>query len=107
MGLFYFLMAATAFWAASSRLSAAVMGRPLSLRILLASCTLVPKRCGQNKNMNPRDIAARLFRCLKTFPNTLGLASGHTLVKSLLLFEPDQISVFGVRLKVHFQVGVT
>lgn len=33
----HFLMAATAFLAASSRLSAAVMGRPLSVRILLAS----------------------------------------------------------------------
>lgn len=41
---FYFLMAATAFTAASSRFSAAVMGRPLSVRILLASCTLVPGR---------------------------------------------------------------
>lgn len=37
-------MAATAFTAASSRFSAAVMGRPLSVRILLASCTLVPGR---------------------------------------------------------------
>lgn len=37
-------MAATAFAAASSRFSAAVMGRPLSVRILLASCTLVPGR---------------------------------------------------------------
>lgn len=35
-------MAATAFLAASSRSSAAVMGRPLSLRIRLASWTLVP-----------------------------------------------------------------
>lgn len=42
--VFYFLMAATAFLAASSRLSAAVMGRPLSVRILLASWTLVPRR---------------------------------------------------------------
>lgn len=33
----YFLMAATAFFAASSRFSADVMGRPLSDRILLAS----------------------------------------------------------------------
>lgn len=41
---FYFLMAATAFVAASSRSSAAVMGRPLSVRIRLASCTLVPGR---------------------------------------------------------------
>lgn len=41
---FYFLMAATAFMAASSRFSAAVMGRPLSVRILLASWTLVPGR---------------------------------------------------------------
>lgn len=41
---FYFLMAATAFLAASSRFSAAVMGRPLSVRILLASWTLVPGR---------------------------------------------------------------
>lgn len=38
----HFLMAATALMAASSRFSADVMGRPLSLRILLASCTLVP-----------------------------------------------------------------
>lgn len=42
--VFYFLIADTAFLAASSRSSAAVMGRPLSLRILLASCTLVPNR---------------------------------------------------------------
>ncbi len=42
--VFYYLMAATAFLAASSRLSAAVMGRPLSLRIFLASWTLVPGR---------------------------------------------------------------
>lgn len=42
--VFYFLMAATAFMAASSRFSAAVMGRPLSVRILLASWTLVPGR---------------------------------------------------------------
>lgn len=41
---FYFLMAATALTAASSRFSAAVMGRPLSVRILLASCTLVPDK---------------------------------------------------------------
>lgn len=40
---FYFLMAATAFIAASSRSSAAVMGRPLSVRIRFASCTLVPE----------------------------------------------------------------
>lgn len=40
---FYFLMAATAFTAASSRSSAAMMGRPLSVRIRLASCTLVPE----------------------------------------------------------------
>lgn len=44
--IFYFLMAATAFMAASSRFSAAVIGRPLSVRILLASWTLVP---GRNK----------------------------------------------------------
>lgn len=44
MMVFYFLMAATAFLAASSRFSAAVMGRPLSVRILLASWTLVPGR---------------------------------------------------------------
>lgn len=42
--VFYFLMAATAFLAASSRFSAAVMGRPLSFRILLASWTFVPGR---------------------------------------------------------------
>ncbi len=46
--VFYFLMAATAFLAASSRLSAAVMGRPLSLRIFLASWTLVPGRRQEN-----------------------------------------------------------
>lgn len=46
---FYFLMAATAFLAASSRFSAAVMGRPLSVRILLASWTLVPRRHRQDK----------------------------------------------------------
>lgn len=40
---FYFLMAATAFTAASSRSLAAMMGRPLSVRIRLASCTLVPE----------------------------------------------------------------
>lgn len=54
--LFYsFLMAATAFLAASSRFSAAVMGRPLSVRILLASVTLVPVRkktmAGEKKNL--------------------------------------------------------
>lgn len=43
LSCFYFLMAATAFIAASSRSSAAVMGRPLSVRIRLASCTLVPE----------------------------------------------------------------
>lgn len=47
--VFYFLMAATAFLAASSRFSAAVMGRPLSVRILLASWTLVPIRHRQEK----------------------------------------------------------
>lgn len=36
-------MAATAFTAASSRSLAAMMGRPLSVRIRLASCTLVPE----------------------------------------------------------------
>lgn len=46
--ILYFLMAATAFLAASSRSSAAKMGRPLSVRILLASWTLVPEK-GQKK----------------------------------------------------------
>lgn len=50
--ILYFLMAATAFLAASSRSSAAKMGRPLSVRILLASWTLVPEK-GQKKGRNP------------------------------------------------------
>lgn len=47
--VFYFLVADTAFLAASSRLSADVIGRPLSDRILLASWTLVPYRKNKNK----------------------------------------------------------
>ena len=40
--ILYFLMLATAFLAASSRSLADVIGSPLSDKILLASCTLVP-----------------------------------------------------------------
>lgn len=47
-------MAATAFLAASSRSSAAVMGRPLSVRIRLASWTLVPGRHGRARSQQVR-----------------------------------------------------
>lgn len=71
--VFYFLMAATAFLAASSRSSAAVMGRPLSFRILLASWTLVPDRHRRKQTEQTKTIKKRLNNVDADLPSVLML----------------------------------
>lgn len=62
------MMAATAFLAASSRSSAAKMGRPLSVRILLASWTLVPEK-GQKKKREEKQCYNRRQPTLQKWLN--------------------------------------
>lgn len=64
-------MAATAFLAASSRFSAAVMGRPLSVRILLASCTLVPSRHRKTLLQQAKMTKKRLNKVEPDLPSAL------------------------------------